>query len=87
MLCTGFNLQQWLKHSPQKRPVVNLDLFLTQGKLKRMEITNAQLRKEDADLLGLSLAKKECTLRSLNLSGNNLYKEGAEALSAELAKN
>lgn len=66
---------------------MNLDLLLTLSKLKRLEITNAQLTKEDADLLGLSLAKQECTLVSLNLSGNNLYKEGAEVLSTELAKN
>ncbi len=55
VLCSGFNLQQWLKYSPDKRPVNTLGLLLTSG-LRSLELSYAGLTKQDADLLGLSLS-------------------------------
>lgn len=83
-LTSGFNLVQWLKYSAP-RPMQPLYRFMTEGCLKRLELANACLRKNDADLLGVALADPACTVTALLLPGNNLRKEGAKSLSKELA--
>ena len=86
-LRSNFNLQQWLKYLPDKRPSQALLTLSTKGKLKQLELSSANLNKSDADLIGLCLAHQGCTLTALNISGNDLKKEGAKALASELQNN
>ena len=81
-LASNFNLQQWLKYSPDNRPPQSLLTLCTKSKLQRLELSSAALNKADADLIGLCLAHKDCSLTTLNISGNNLRKEGARALAS-----
>ena len=55
-LYSNFKLAQWLKYSPEKRPALSHFTLLTKGKLKHLELSEASLNKNDADLLGLCLA-------------------------------
>ena len=86
-LTSNFNLQSWLKYSPDKRPHQSLVTLCTKGKLHRLELSSSQLNKSDADLIGLCLGHQACTLTTLNISGNQLRKEGAKALAGELDHN
>ena len=43
-------------------------------------MSDCNLNDKDADLLGLALSDVNCSVKALNLSTNNMRKEGAKIL-------
>lgn len=89
-LATNFDLKYFEKYNKAKEPNL-LKLIARSSNLVSLQFKNCKMNKKDADLLSLALnTAREHTksnIKVLNLSKNNLTKEGAKVIAKILEVN
>lgn len=87
-LKSDFNVISHKKYPETQKPVLPLELILSKGKLRTLSMASCSLDKTDCDLLEYIYEKNSVNIKleALNLSSNNLCKEGIKSLCPVIEK-